>query len=466
MERGNEILYLLNALALSLCKLGNVSFLGGYELMERRIEETNGYGIAAHCLIDALKVSLLHRFKLCKSRNALFKSIGADHFAESGNTVAVKEHMLGTGKTDALCAKLTCLARICGSIRVCTNLETAVLVSPAHDAAELTRDDCVNRGDDAVVDVTGGTVDGNIIALMESLASQLELLIFFIHLDLAASGDTALAHTACNDRRMAGHTAANSEYALSGLHALNILRACLETDKNDLLILCCPCFCVFRCKNDLAAGSAGRCAETLAHGSCCLESLCVKLRMQKGIKVSGVDHHDRLLFIDHALVNEVACDLESSLSSTLAAAALKHIELAVLDGELHILHITVMILKKRTDLNKVGVCLGELLFHLGDGHGSADACNDIFALCIGKELAHQLLLAGGGITGERNAGTGIFVQVAEYHRHNVDGSAPGVGDVVVAAVNIRSGVVPGTENGLDSCLELFNGVGGEILTYL
>ena len=57
-----------------------------------------------------------------------------------------------------------------------------------------------------------------------------------------------------------------------------------------------------------------------------------------------------------------------------------------------------------------------------------------------KELAHEFLLAGGGITGECNTGTGVVIEVAEDHRHNVDGGTPGVRDIVVTTVNIGAGV--------------------------
>ena len=72
--------------------------------------------------------------------------------------------------------------------------------------------------------------------------------------------------------------------------------------------------------------------------------------MKKCVEVSGIDHGNCLLLVDHTLVNEVAGNLESSLCGSLAVSCLKHIELAVLNGELHILHVSVMILKDSADL--------------------------------------------------------------------------------------------------------------------
>ena len=164
--------------------------------------------------------------------------------------------------------------------------------------------------------------------------------------------------------------------------------------------------------------------------------------MEQSVEVAGVDHHNGFFFGAHTLVNEVAGDLESSLSGSLTVAALEHIELAVFNGELHILHIAVVIFEVVADLDEVGISLRELFGHLSDGHRSANAGNDVLALCVGQELAHKLLFAGGGVTGERNACTGVIVKVTEHHRHHVDGGAPTVRNVVVAAVYVRAGVVP------------------------
>ena len=60
----------------------------------------------------------------------------------------------------ALSTQLTSLLGICGSVSIGTNLQGAELVSPAHDGTEVAGDLGVNGGDQAVVDVTGGTVDG------------------------------------------------------------------------------------------------------------------------------------------------------------------------------------------------------------------------------------------------------------------------------------------------------------------
>ncbi|MBQ4639419.1 MAG: pyruvate, phosphate dikinase, partial [Clostridia bacterium] len=58
-----------------------------------------------------------------------------------------------------------------------------------------------------------------------------------------------------------------------------------------------------------------------------------------------------------------------------------------------------------------------------DGHGGTHTGDHVFALGIGQELAEQLLLAGGGVTGESNAGAAIVTHVAEGHKTEAEAVA-------------------------------------------
>ena len=139
--------------------------------------------------------------------------------------------MLGTAQADALSTELARLSGVVGSIGIGAYLQLAVLVAPRHNAAKLTGDGSFNRRDDAVVNVTGGTVDGDPVALAVGLARQLELLVLLVHLDGRAAGYAALAHAARNNGGVTGHTAANGQYALSSLHALDVLGRGLQTNQ-------------------------------------------------------------------------------------------------------------------------------------------------------------------------------------------------------------------------------------------
>ena len=263
---------------------------------------------------------------------------------------------------------------------------------------------------------------------------------------------------------MAGHTAADSQNTLSALHAGNIFRRSFQTDKHNLLTASSPGFGILCSENNLAAGSARRCTQSLANGLSFLQCCSVKLRMQQSIQVSRIDHGNGLFFRPHTFVHQIAGDLQSRLSRTLTVSALQHVEFAVFHGKFHILHIAVMLFQNIADFHKVGVRFREFLRHLGNRHRRTHTCYNVFALRIGKEFAHQLLFAGRRITSKGNARAGVFVQIAENHGHHVDSGTPAVRNIVVPAIHVSTRVIPAAEYGFDGAHQLLFGIRGEIRT--
>ena len=125
-----------------------------------------------------------------------------------------------------------------------------------------------------------------------------------------------------------------------------------------------------------------------------------------------------------------------------------------------------MIFQRFANLFKLLKCSRELLCHLCDRHRRTYAGNNVLALCVGQKFAHQFLFAGCRISGECYTGTAVVAHVTECHHLYVNGSTPGIRDIVVAAVYVCSGVVPGTEYGLDGTHQLFLRVGREVLADL
>ena len=77
----------------------------------------------------------------------------------------------------------------------------------------------------------------------------------------------------------------------------------LQADQDHLLAAGGPFLGVLGGEDDLAAGSAGRGGQSLAHRLGGLQGLGVELGMEQGVQVAGVDHGHGLLLGDHALVH-------------------------------------------------------------------------------------------------------------------------------------------------------------------
>ncbi len=464
VQTSDDVLDSLNRLALCSSKSSDVSFLCGNEFVQRRIEESDCYRVTLKCLVESLEVSLLDGFDLSKSCLTLLNCISTDHLTECSDSVSLEEHMLCTAKTDTLSAQLASLLSVSGCISVCSYLQNSVLVSPSHDSAELASDRSVYCGDETVVDVTCCTVDRDAVALVVGLTCQLELLVILVHLDVAAAGYTASTHTTSNYGSVRCHTATYCQDTLSSLHTCDILGGCLKSYENYLLATLCPSNSVVSSEYYLTASSSGGSTETLTSGCCSLKSSSVELGVEQCVEVSGVDHQNSFLLCSHALVNEVASDLERSLSCSLTVTCLVHVELLVLNCELHILHISVVVLQSLANLLELLKSSGELLSHLSDRHGSTNTGNYVLALCVCEELTHELLLTCSRVTCKCNTGTTVITHVTKCHHLYVNSGTPGVRDIVVAAVNVSSGVIPGTEYCLNSTHQLILRILREFLT--
>ena len=439
----------------------DVRIFGGQELMEGRIQEADGDGLAHHSLVDLLKVLLLHGLDLGQGLLPLLHSLGDDHLPDGSDALGVEEHVLRAAQADALRAEVLGLTGVLGGVGVGADLEIPELVGPVHDPLKLAGDLGLGGVQALAIDVAGGAVQADPVALLVDLSGQGKLLVGLVHNDVAAAGDAAGAHAPGHHGGVGGHAAPHGEDALGGLHALNVLGGGLQPDQHNLLAPGGPLLGILGGEDDLAAGGAGGGAQGGGQHGGFLQGLAVELGMEQGVQGPGFDHDHGLLLINHALVHQIAGDLQSG-GGALAVAGLEHVELARLHGELHILHVAVVVLQGLAHGFKLGEGLGELVRHLADGHGGAHACHHVLALGVGQKLAEQLALAGGGVAGEGHAGAAVVAHVAEGHGLDVDGGAPGVGDVVVPAVHVGPGIVPGAEHGFDGAHQLFLGVGGEV----
>ena len=91
---------------------------------------------------------------------------------------------------------------------------------------------------------------------------------------------------------------------------------------------------------------------------------------------------------------------------------------------------------------------GHLVLHVSQLLGLADAGDHILALGVGQVVTEDLLVAGGRVARESDAGAGVVAHVAEDHQLHVDGGAQIVGDVVMTAVGDGARVAPAAEDGL------------------
>ena len=159
-----------DCLALCLGQLLDVFLFCRDKLMKRWIQQTDRHRACSHHFVQLLKVTLLEFADLLERFLALLKCIGADHFTECVDTVALKEHVLGTAQADALCTQLDCFHSIHRCVGICADLHRADLIRPFHDHREIfVLDGAFLDRKCAVVDITCRAVEGDHITSFVSL---------------------------------------------------------------------------------------------------------------------------------------------------------------------------------------------------------------------------------------------------------------------------------------------------------
>ena len=289
---------------------------------------------------------------------------------------------------------------------------------------------------------------------------------------------------------MGGHAAAGGEDALGADHARDVFRGGFGAAEDDLLAELALGFGLFSGEDDGAGGHARGGGKAGGEDLGLLLGQGVEDGVQELIELLGLDAQHGGLLVDQAFLDEVGGDADGGGGGALAVAGLEHEELAIFNGELHVLHVLVVLLELHADgvelledfghrLLEGGILRHALFFgdaralgplaRAGDGDflRGADAGHHVFALSVDEVLAVEVgVVARRGVAREGDAGGRVVAAVTEDHRLDVHGGAGEAADVVELAVLNGAGVVPGAEDGLDAHLELLVCVGGELLAQL
>ena len=85
--------------------------------------------------------------------------------------------------------------------------------------------------------------------------------------------------------------------------------------------------------------------------------------MEQLIELVRLTTHDGSLLVDHSLMEQVDGNLHHSRTSTLTVTCLEEPQLAFLYGELHVLHVVVVLLQLLLNAVQLSIYLRHSLFH-------------------------------------------------------------------------------------------------------
>ncbi len=403
-----------------------------------------------------------------------------DHLAHRVDAIAFEEHVLGAGETDADGPKSEGVLGLFGVVGVAADIEARGLRAPVHKLVERLEllgflrgfvpvqhagDDLAWRGGElAGVNSPGRSIDGKKIAFLERLPVHGNGLLPVIDLQRRGAADANLAHLARDERGVRRDAAFRGENSFCRDHAAQIFRTRFVAHEKNLFALLRGSGRTIRIQINLPGRSAGTSGKTARDSSRLLRLGDIKDRREKLVQlVRRIAHYGRLP-IDELLLEHVHGELEGGGGGPFAVAGLQHEKLAILDGELDVLHILEMLLERSADPEQFRVAFGHQLLQLEDRLRCAHASHDVFSLGIDQKLAVEFVHAVGRVASEGDAGSGVRAGIAIDHGLHVDRRAPILGNVVFPAIDDRAIVHPGAEHRARGAFELVPWVIGKGLT--
>ena len=249
-------------------------------------------------------------------------------------------------------------------------------------------------------------------------------------------------------------------------HAADVFRTGLPTHQDHFLAALGPLFRPLRREDNFADRSSGNRIYT-GRQDFRRQGLPVHYdidhRIEEALNVFRLDAEDSFFLGDKFLVGHVDRDAERGGGRAFAGACLQHVELPVLDSELHILHVAIVLLKLYSNFLELPINLGHGLLHFAQRHGSSNASDNVFALSVHQVIAIEDFLAGTRVARKADARAGSIAGIPEDHLHDVDGRTEETGDFLHAPVRDCLLRHPGAEDRADCSPQLVDRIVREIL---
>ena len=249
-------------------------------------------------------------------------------------------------------------------------------------------------------------------------------------------------------------------------HAADVFRTGLTTHQDNFLAALGPLFRPLRREDNFADRSSGNRIDT-GRQDFRRQGLPVHFdidhRIEEALDIFWLDAQDGFFLSDESFVSHVDRNAERGSGRAFARARLQHVQLAVLDRELHILHVAIVLLKFHSNFLELPINLGHGFLHFAQGHGSPNAGHHIFTLSVHQVVAIEDFLAGTRVARKTNARAGSVAGIPEDHVHDIDGRTEETGDFLHTPIGDRLLRHPGTEDRTDCSPQLVDRILRKIL---
>ena len=185
--------------------------------------------------------------------------------------------------------------------------------------------------------------------------------------------------------------------------------------------------------------------------------------VEQRVELGGVDRQYRLRLVEQPLRDRVDGEANGGLGRPLRVARLQHVQAALFDRELGVLHVAVDPLELAHDLDEALIGLRHHLGEFAQLRRVAHAADHVLALCVDQEVTRWRWRPGNLVATEGDARARVCATVAEDHLLHVDRRAPVVGDLVDPPVGDSACPAPGAEHGEHRLVQLHTRVLRKVL---
>ena len=266
--------------------------------------------------------------------------------------------MLCTAQTDTAGTEGDSSGYLSRTVRVGAHLHTGGFFAPAHQLGViLIRLALLGRGrlidqsldngrrsclDLAAINITGSTVNGDVITFLKGIAADLHRAFFVIDNEIADTADADFAHLTGNESRVRADTSASRKDTLGGDHAAQILRGCLHTNEEDFFAAGAGFFRAFSVEIDTTASGTGTRGQTFGCRFDTFQRFAVENRGEDLIQLFCRHQFDGFLPADQFFFGHFHGDADSGQTGAFAVTGLEHKDFAVFNGELKVLNVMEM----------------------------------------------------------------------------------------------------------------------------
>ena len=127
--------------------------------------------------------------------------------------------------------------------------------------------------------------------------------------------------------------------------------------------------------------------------------------MEEKIHLFRFNPVNRFLAGNQSLLDHLHCNPDFRLGGSFSVTGLEYPQGSTFDGELHVLHVAVMLFQLACNFTELVINFREFCFQLTDRFRHADSRHHIFSLGIHQKIALELVPAVGSIAGHGDSGS-------------------------------------------------------------